>query len=112
LDNQIVRGTSVSLASIVETKAAGYAGVMGAYQVFRNNTADAAVPTTISVVAANGRFSDILIENNGITDLNLGPTLTDPLDFDSLLLRGNHANLNGNLSSYKPQKVAGIVLVP
>jgi hypothetical protein len=90
----------------------GYEGLVGAYHVYRNNRADAAVPTSISIVARNGRFSDILVEDNTVSEINLGPKPSDPLDFNGVLLRGNHAALSGKLSGNEARKSMGVLILP
>jgi hypothetical protein len=112
LDNSVVRGDKVNLVAAVQTATPGYAGRVGAYQVFRNNRAAAGIPATISFVALHGRFDDIVSEKNSVTDLNLGPVAGDPLDFVGVVLRKNAATLDGNLSAGGALDTPGIVFVP
>jgi hypothetical protein len=112
LDNSVVRGDKVNLVAAVQSATPGYTGPMGAYQVFRNNSAAAGVPTTVSFVSLHGRMDDIVGEKNQVTFMNLGPVSTDPLDFTGVVLRKNSATFNGNLSASSVQNIPGVSYLP
>jgi hypothetical protein len=112
LENVASRGTGVVLSSEVQSAMAGYAGTVGAFHVFRGNTAAASVPTTITLGSRNGRFADIVVEHNSVSDINLGQLSSDPLDYDGVVMRKNSAAFNGNLAGLDLSALSALVYFP